>query len=179
MYLSRNMDSTAQNVWKEVMRKEAAFHKKWEKENETRYGEGSILNPGTVVAPNEEEAAAVQSKMMSSSRHFLDQKLGLVNSPHLAPSKAGREEIDKSKSDSRRPSTALLYFGVSKEGQGRQAYLKVRAAKGPQEKFGRPVTSASDVGWTAPTITSASGSPFAHKPLIKETFYRSSGVMNY
>jgi len=144
------MDTTAMNVWKEQMRKEQKFAKKWQHENAARTGEEDEMFRARSVPP----------KTKSSAEHFIDQSLGVSRNPY---------DVD------RPPSPEILYFGVSGEGKGRSAYLKRRTEKGPQEKFGRPLTTAQMVGWSTPTIQTGS-SPFAHRPLIKETFFRNCGI---
>jgi hypothetical protein len=149
------MDTTAMNIWKESMRKEQKFARKWAEENRERMGEEDAEFLATLRSSNS------PNKMKSSAEHFLDQSLAVSSNPY-----------DKS----RPPSPDMLYFGVSGEGKGRTAYLKRRTEKGPQEKFGRPVTTSQLVGWSTPVIQTGS-SPFARRPLIKSTFYRSCGVM--
>jgi len=144
------MDTTAMNIWKEAMRKEQKFAKKWSNENAVRMGEDEEAYRSSSVPP----------KTKSSAEHFIDQSLGVSRNPY---------EVE------RPPSPEILYHGVSGEGKGRAAYLMRRKEKGPQEKYGRPLTTAQMVGWTSPTIQTGS-SPFAHRPLIRETFYRNNGV---
>uniref|UniRef100_A0A0G4F8Q1 Sperm microtubule inner protein 1 C-terminal domain-containing protein n=1 Tax=Chromera velia CCMP2878 TaxID=1169474 RepID=A0A0G4F8Q1_9ALVE len=109
-------------------------------------------------------------KKASCALHFLDQTLKLTRNPH---------ELDKLDASVPSPAgTELLYNGVTKEGEGRAAYLKHQKTIGPQEKNLSPETSAQDVGWRVPNLTYVM-SPHARKPLIRETFYRSTGVLNH
>eukprot|EP01135_Chromosphaera_perkinsii_P005082 Nk52_evm7s314 gene=Nk52_evmTU7s314 len=62
----------------------------------------------------------------------------------------------------------LLYRGLSKEGEGRQQYLKNRYNKDPREKFEYPVTGSQQYGWYQDKI-------FPDHPkqnLIQNSFYR-------
>merc|ERR1719428_64976 len=104
-------------------------------------------------------------KRASSAINFLDQTLGLSPSPYDAPNRC--------------PSPELLKHGVSSDGQGRFGYLHQRSKKGPQARYGRAIISSHEVGWSAPGSVSAGGyesSPFAHRPLIQNTFYRTNGA---
>lgn len=171
------MDSAAQNALREMMRKEHAFLQRIEKQNEARYAEAE--KAASLSKSTSEPQLSLMTppkKYITSTQHFLGQSLGLVESPHLSPIKQAARERSLDPTELRRGSKELLYFGVSSEGEGRKAYLKSRSHKGPQERFGRQVTEASVVGWTAPSIRMSNNSPFAHKPLIEGTFYRVCGV---
>jgi hypothetical protein len=78
---------------------------------------------------------------------------------------------------------ALLYDGVSKDGQGRVAYLKARRAMTPHERCGgqvQPPTGAQLVGWrlNQPVPKSPGLQNFAHTPTIMRDMYRSTGGSN-
>lgn len=100
----------------------------------------------------------------SAAERFLDQKTGLTKPPREKPDQAD--------------ATDVLCFGVSKEGCGRAAYLKVRKALPPQSKFPQKVTSSHDIGWLTPETSFARGSTFARKPIVQNTFFRTNGVLN-
>eukprot|EP00992_Anisonema_acinus_P007680 TRINITY_DN3599_c0_g1_i1.p1 TRINITY_DN3599_c0_g1~~TRINITY_DN3599_c0_g1_i1.p1 ORF type:complete len:156 (+),score=23.38 TRINITY_DN3599_c0_g1_i1:41-508(+) len=72
----------------------------------------------------------------------------------------------------------LLREGISKEGKGRQAFLKERAVKGPQQKFRRPLTESQRIGWTCTQLPPPSehAQHFGRKPVIESNFYRKTGV---
>ncbi|KYO19815.1 hypothetical protein Y1Q_0000370 [Alligator mississippiensis] len=42
---------------------------------------------------------------------------------------------------------ALLYQGISHDGQGRWRYLRARAGLSPEDKYDEPITSSFDYGW--------------------------------
>lgn len=135
------------------MRKDIRLAEKARLQKEKRDLDKGILPPATEP----------KIKKVSSAINFLDQTLGLSPSPYDAPKRC--------------PSPELLKHGVSSDGQGRYGYLKMRILKGPQARYGNPTTSSHAVGWGAPTYCSAGGSPFAHRPLIQNTFYRTNGAL--
>jgi len=166
------MDTTASSICKESFIKEKKFRLRWEKENKERaIAEGREYEP--------EQVYFFTPRGPSAAMSFLDQTLGLKPPPKgLTLRRPGEAQTARGPSSEEEPVDEfieLLGKGVSKEGQGKAAYLKARTCMGPQEKYGRSVTSSQEVGWTAPTITT-NGSPFAHKPIIRDTFFRSNGV---
>merc|ERR1719506_3392383 len=100
----------------------------------------------------------------SSSEHFLEQMSGVT--------KKNPFEQLREKAALRESNSALLYYGVSGAGEGRSGYLAARTAKGPQEKYGTPLTTSQLVGWYSPTTPPVGSSPFANRPLVKTQFYR-------
>jgi len=133
----------------------------------------SALNLSNYAAPLDNKFISKSSEFYrtaSCNSHFLDQTLKLSRSPY---------EIEKFDVGVPPPiAEEYLCCGVSKEGQGRSMYLKERKRIGPQERYGRPITSAQEVGWKVPSLT-YSMSPHARKPLIQQTFFRQTGVLNY
>lgn len=114
-------------------------------------------------------AGAMLTKKKSSCQlNQLDQNLCAKSNPHLLPS-SEQKKVDPQE---------LLRYGVSYEGQGKKAYLKLQTRdKGPAERYGRQVTAAQEVGWVAhAACQSYVSSPFAHRPLIQSEFYRTMGA---
>lgn len=73
------------------------------------------------------------------------------------------------------PERSLLYDGVSKDGKGRGAYLKLRHLREPKDKFSFPVTEAQEVGWSLQNVVPPPRSVAfnnGRKPVIKNGFYR-------
>eukprot|EP01027_Heterolobosea_sp_BB2_P003875 GEZU01005836.1.p1 GENE.GEZU01005836.1~~GEZU01005836.1.p1 ORF type:complete len:154 (+),score=5.02 GEZU01005836.1:219-680(+) len=87
-------------------------------------------------------------------------------------------------------SRQILYEGVSKEGEGRYAYLKHQAQKNPRQRFAYPITSSQVIGWdvqddvSSPTNGASRRaddfhyeyvkSPHGRKPTVRTTFYRTN-----
>mmetsp|Transcript_119958 Transcript_119958/g.168845 ORF Transcript_119958/g.168845 Transcript_119958/m.168845 type:complete len:166 (-) Transcript_119958:65-562(-) len=123
----------------------------------------------------QEEALGIAAKnILSQPKHKscqvsqLEQSLGHFPNPHPHDGKPC------AKSDPQK----ILRFGVTGAGQGRGAYLKLEKTKGgPIERYGRALTTAQEIGWTAgPATKTYTSSPFAHRPLIQSQFYRPMGV---
>eukprot|EP00438_Fugacium_kawagutii_P014712 Skav235872 [mRNA] locus=scaffold1192:20942:23534:- [translate_table: standard] len=123
----------------------------------------------------QEEALGIAAKsILTQPKHKscqvsqLEQSLGHFPNPHPYDGKP-RVQSDPQK---------ILRYGVSGQGQGRGAYLKLEKSKGgPIERYGRALTTAQEIGWTAgPATKTYTSSPFAHRPLIESQFYRPMGV---
>ena len=75
---------------------------------------------------------------------------------------------------------SLLFSGLSKEGEGRAAYLLQRKVKGPEEKFEFPFTSSLEIGWDIKNRTASSElNPvhFGRSRIIQDWFFRPNGIM--
>eukprot|EP00929_Paragymnodinium_shiwhaense_P017501 TRINITY_DN126853_c0_g1_i1.p1 TRINITY_DN126853_c0_g1~~TRINITY_DN126853_c0_g1_i1.p1 ORF type:complete len:159 (+),score=19.89 TRINITY_DN126853_c0_g1_i1:116-592(+) len=151
------MDSMMNTVLTESIHKEEKMLKKWDDQKRKTLEKAgkSVKVPKPVP-------------YQSAPLNFLDQSLGLIKNPHdLALPSVERDPAPG----------AMLRWGVSREGQGRDAFLRLNTKTGgPHERYGRAATSAQEVGWTSKRVTAYTSSPFARKPLIKQAFYRPMGV---
>mmetsp|Transcript_66676 Transcript_66676/g.117924 ORF Transcript_66676/g.117924 Transcript_66676/m.117924 type:complete len:166 (-) Transcript_66676:209-706(-) len=156
------MDSMVSDIMKDTMLKEQRYMRKIKDQQLAAKAEQMAalgLSPTTVAAP---------TKKTSCQLNQLEQTMGTFSNPHAHDGKP-RLNNDPQK---------VLRYGVTGEGQGRSAYLLLESRKGgPIERYGRSVTTAQEVGWTAAAATKTyTSSPFAHRPLIKGQFYRPMGV---
>lgn len=71
---------------------------------------------------------------------------------------------------------ALLFDGISSHEEGRYAYLKSRKQKIPEDKYEFPILSSTQYGWKIKEYSNPKSSPHARTCIIKDSFYRSSGV---
>jgi hypothetical protein len=148
------MDANALTVIRETITKEQKFQAKWDEEN-NRLNKDADLFADEIGLP----------KPKSAAMHFLEQTNNLQGNPYDIRGK-------------KRPSFTnenLLYSGVSKEGEGRHAYLLNRSYMDPQSKYSAPCRESQEIGWASSKITSGP-SPFSRKPLVQDTFYRSNGI---
>jgi len=76
-----------------------------------------------------------------------------------------------------RPTLSLLYKGISAQEEGRYAYLNKRKMKSPEEKFEFPITSSTLYGWKIMDFSAPKPSAFARTCVVRDTFYRSSGII--
>mmetsp|Transcript_37394 Transcript_37394/g.105594 ORF Transcript_37394/g.105594 Transcript_37394/m.105594 type:complete len:166 (+) Transcript_37394:117-614(+) len=155
------MDATLAAVMKETINKENKFTRKWK---DQRPQKASSSMAGSLTS-------FTASHPQSNQLNYLDQKLGIKSNPHIAANVSQDTSAEHHAQD-------LLRHGVSRECQGRSAYLSLKTRTlGPAERFGRQVTSAHEVGWTSSAATKKyTSSPFAHRPLIETQFFRPMGV---
>lgn len=73
---------------------------------------------------------------------------------------------------------SLLYNGISAHGEGRYAYLKKRSHLPPETKYEFPVLSSNLHGWKIMEYTGSEPqhSPYGRTCIIRDTFYRNSGI---
>ena len=72
-------------------------------------------------------------------------------------------------------SRGILFDGVSKEGKGRNAYLKYRTKTSPTAKYSFPVTSAQEIGWRCEG-KEVPKSNYGRSKIVQLSFFRKSGV---
>lgn len=102
----------------------------------------SLVTAGTRSLPNLEKDTSTTDKFrhrklskISAAVHFLEQKKG------MNPLQADDARPDKL------PLEEKLYSGVSRDSEGKAAYLKVRHGMWPRDKSRAPITSSQVVGW--------------------------------
>ncbi|VDN10881.1 unnamed protein product [Dibothriocephalus latus] len=74
---------------------------------------------------------------------------------------------------------ALLYDGVSHEGEGRALYLNTRYEKAPEDKFPMKYPTSWDLGWhfrDSIQTDEVRSSRFARRSIIETTFFTRTGV---
>ena len=72
---------------------------------------------------------------------------------------------------------ALLYTRISAHGEGRRAYLARRKNLRPDEKYNFPMMTSSNYGWKVLDNSDLKKSHQARTGIIRDSFYRPSGVM--
>ena len=70
-----------------------------------------------------------------------------------------------------------LYSGLSHFGEGRYRYLKKRAETSPELKWNFTQTSTQEYGWKLKDQVSYNKPKFGRGRIIKDSFYRNTGVM--
>ncbi|KAF8782793.1 Protein ATP6V1FNB like protein [Argiope bruennichi] len=66
----------------------------------------------------------------------------------------------------------LLYKGFSKEGEGRQKYLKERYLEDPEDKYFFPICTSWDYGWTFGEDYELTSPEFGNVEIMKTSFFR-------
>lgn len=73
----------------------------------------------------------------------------------------------------------LLYEGVSKEDEGRKAYMRKRKQVTPDEKYKYPITTSFDYGWDVMKIMRQYGLPkHGKKSDGTDSFWRDNSIFN-
>lgn len=95
----------------------------------------------------------------------------------LCQGKLNKNEINERRSNLENSNDfQSLYFGLSHEGSGRAAYLKIRNSKSPREKNGeKSITSSQEIGH-APEIKNPKLPLHGLKGYIRKDFYSTKGV---
>jgi len=161
------MDINTARVVEHTIKKEKFFLEKYRKEREQREGPplGSLAAKLHGSGPCKGQSAAL---------NFLDQSLGIVANPHGVEDREGREKADTRPAPTPRQ---LLLYGVSREGEGRVAYLRAKAGLGgPHERFGSRQTESHEVGWVSRLMATQPGSAFARRPTVQSQFFRKMGI---
>mmetsp|Transcript_2356 Transcript_2356/g.6786 ORF Transcript_2356/g.6786 Transcript_2356/m.6786 type:complete len:161 (+) Transcript_2356:116-598(+) len=151
------MDSCLTAIMRETMHKEQKFQKKWkEQERLAKEAEEGGPRPLPAITPKK-----------SCQIHQLEQSMALQPNPHVGFIRGRTHENPQ----------AMLRFGVSRDGQGRAAYLDHEGRRDPKVRYGTQVTTTHEYGWTSLAATkNYKSSPFARRPLVKNQFYRPMGV---
>ena len=188
--MAKSMDTQLQNFWKESINKEAALRFSWH----LRYSRQFSKSASNHKMPEAKKKAASHSSVpngntvaerirrLEKDKQLRDGKVGVKSSE-----KAVQEDPRLTQSDGAlslkdmRPPTAgtqgLLYNGISAHGEGRCAYLRKRKTLTPEEKYDFPILSSCQYGWKIRDFGRANSSPHARVCVIKDSFYRNSGII--
>ena len=179
------MDTQQQNFWVESIQKEAALRFAWQ----LRYSKKFAKENSSKREPQKKDSPAVAGK--SFKQNITDQinqiessmtgRTNRVIGPPVGSRPRTSTTSRKGPIRDMRPATvntkSLLYSGISAHGEGRYAYLKKRKLLTPEEKFEFPVLSSCQYGWKIlEYVKNPKGSKFARTCVIKDTFYRNSGI---
>lgn len=186
------MDTQQQNFWLESIKKEAAVRFTWQ----LRYSKNFSKTAAASAHQKQEEQQKKQpvagtaasnsfrSDLSAQIRKLKQEETRETDRPSTVActtsrrSSAAKEAIIIA--DMRPPSVktkALLYNGISAHEEGRYAYLKKRSHIVPELKYEYPVLSSSLHGWKIMEYTSEpQQSPYGRSCIIRDTFYRNSGI---
>jgi hypothetical protein len=176
------MDTQQQNFWQESIEKEAALRFAWYLRYTKNFAKDVAKKKPEVVNENIASAKAFQDNISTRL-----QKLGSTSAEDSKKSRsASRRSLRRFLSkdgivqDMRPPSVstkAILYNGISAHGEGRYAYLKKRRQLAPEEKYEFPILSSNLHGWKITEyIKEPKHSPFGRTCIVRDTFYRNSGI---
>ena len=168
-------DTNMQNFWTEAINKEANVRFEWQ----LRYSKEFSKN-------------AFKSQPKKKSLHLNDDLANRIKELEisLSPSPTLEGAGDKAAAESPRKSNplvdmnpaskdvfGLLYDGLSHHGEGRYCYLKKRLNVPPDKKYSFPLLSSMNYGWKILDFVTLKPSCYGRTAIVKNTFYRSSGII--
>lgn len=122
---------------------------KWDQKYRRRKGaeNGAPTSSLTPLMPSiaPPDQASGSTNATSASVRFLEEKLGLAQAPFVFDGRNKPRDSNVTPRD-------MLMWGVSKEFQGRYAYLKERQNLGPHQRYGQAVTESQQIGWNVPRV---------------------------
>ena len=185
------MDTQSQNFWLESIKKEAAvrlaWHSKYSK-NFSTYAQSKSPGYDNIPAKGSAGIASRISKLNSSiSKNTEAMTYSLTSKSQTAHKSDSALPVDANSlkcndilHDMRPVSSqthSLLYNGISALGEGRYAYLTKRKLKSPVEKYEFPILSSCQYGWKIMEYGIPKTSAYARTCVIKDSFYRPSGII--
>ena len=184
------MDTRLQNFWKESIHKDMTLRFAWQaryanKERSKAEAQAKPKAPSTAnTALHNSITSKIKRLEMSTERMHEENSDGQKvpekwqNAAHNCL--ANSNDVLQSTSDMR-PATSftrsLLYNGLSVHGEGRYAYLKRRKTVVPDQKYLYPVLSSTEYGWKILEHAKLDRSPHGHASVIRDSFYRNSGII--
>ena len=173
------MDTQLQNFWVESINKEASLRFAWH----LRYSK-QFAKSGWKPKPRESEhdlrsSVSERIKKMESEKRPRS-SLSNTGTRREEDTRLTKSDGALSMRDMKPPSAdtrSLLYNGISAHGEGRYAYLKKRRTLSPEKKYEFPILSSCQYGWKIGECTNSKPSAHARTCVIKDTFYRNSGII--
>ena len=186
--MTMSMDTQLQNFWVESINKEAALRFGWHLRYSNKFAKSAFSRPAkttkNIPASNR---AAVTERLKRMEREWRS-----GSAPSKSTNKSSGKDKEKAPSSSEareralslrdmRPASAatrqLLYSGISAHGEGRYAYLRKRKALTPERKYEFPILSSCQYGWKIMEFANPKPSAHARTCVIKDSFYRNSGII--
>ena len=198
--MTLSMDTRLQNFWVESINKEASLRFAWHLKYSKKFAKSAVKQQDPSTSAGDTAAAGTQAHKSGNSVSERIKKIERDQKKHKslpaalsmsAPQSSSKDREDKgerlhksdgalSLKDMRPPSQntrSVLYNGISAHGEGRYAYLKKRKQKTPEDKYEFPILSSCQYGWKIMTYASPKSSPHARTCVIKDSFYRNSGII--
>ena len=188
------MDTQLQNFWKESINKEAALRFSWHLRFSRRFKEGaerpaSATTAAAKIPDAKKKKAAKHSSVPNGNT--VAERIRRLECEKLREDEKSNGEKKRAPEDPQsdgalamrdmRPPTSvtrrLLYNGISAHGEGRYAYLRKRRTLTPEEKYAFPILSSCQYGWKIRDFEQTKSSPHARVCVIKDSFYRNSGII--
>jgi hypothetical protein len=187
--MAKCMDTQLQNFWKENISREAALRFSWHQRYSKMFSLGDESAAGTPFKPTAaakptRHSSVPDGKAVAERIRRLESEKRGRGTAATAKTSDGSDTTNSEESagPDMRPPTAgtrtLLYNGISAHGDGRNAYLRKRKMLTPEEKYEFPILSSCQYGWKIREFGGQSKpSPHARVCVIKDSFYRNSGII--
>lgn len=169
------MDTRAQNVWKELIEKEASTRIQCKLKNDEYKDEDEWFQRSKYAAKNKplvklEPTINYPPREVKPNNaqvyHELTQKLKENNTNLLSDMRPVEPQVSK-----------LLFEGFSKEEKGRYQYLKERKHEIPEAKYEYPLVSSFEYGWKLSEVAPKYRTPeYGRTKIVEDTFHRRNGV---
>ena len=176
--MTLSMDTQLQNFWVENINKEASLRFAWHLRYSKEFAKNAIK-----AKPGKTKKTGIQSSVSERIKRIESEKgrsLTADGSVREKDPRLTKSDGALSMRDMRPPSKntrGLLYNGISAHGEGRYAYLKKRRTLIPEEKYEFPILSSCQYGWKIMECSNPKSSQHARTCVIKDTFYRNSGII--
>lgn len=173
------MDTQLQNFWIESIDKEASLRFAWQLKYSKQFAKKVVQQgqqgkkTGLVLS----NAVSDRIKKMEAETKSIDgcNKKALPSRSQSA--KSDRVVVTRDMRPPSQGTRSMLYSGISAHGEGRYAYLKKRKQMIPEQKYEFPILSSCQYGWKITELTNPKPSRYARTCVIKDSFYRNSGIM--
>lgn len=178
------MDTQLQNFWIESIDKEAslrfAWHLKYSKQfakkvvEQRQQGKRAGLVLSNAVT---ERIKKIESESKPDRPTTVGGKPSSQQPSRSQSTKSDRVTVMRDMRPPSQSTRSMLYSGISAHGEGRYAYLKKRKLLTPEQKYEFPILSSCSYGWKITELTNPKPSHYARTCVIKDSFYRNSGIM--
>ena len=179
------MDAQQQSFWIESINKEAAVRFAWQLRYSKKFAKDLAMQEQRKPPRKQPPGLNIASSLSARIKQLEDERPKPSRQPTASkPESRASEKSQRRLSirDMRPPSVntrSVLYDGISAHGEGRYAYLKKRKRLSPDQKYEFPVLSSCEYGWKILDYMDPSKnkpSRFARTCVIRDSFYRNSGV---
>ena len=173
------MDTQLQNFWIESIDKEASLRFAWQLKYSKQFAKKVVQQgqqgkkTGLVLS----NTVSDRIKKMEAESKSIDGCNKKAPPSRSQSAKSDRVVVIRDMRPPSQDTRVMLYSGISAHGEGRYAYLKKRKQMIPEQKYEFPILSSCQYGWKITELTNPKPSQYARTCVIKDSFYRNSGIM--
>lgn len=165
-------DTHMQNFWTEAINKEANVRFEWQLRYSKEFARNAFRPQPKKKGMQLNDALARRIKELESS----------VANNTLTLEASDKESLHKSNlhvdmNSASKDVRELLYDGLSHHGEGRYSYLRKRLEVPPDKKYSFPLLSSMNYGWKILDFVTLKPSCNGRTAIVRDTFYRSSGII--